>query len=284
MAESDNTPTTEESTAPPTGEDQSLTPQEKRDALAELLEGKTDTSDQGEPGDAGKPPDGEDQDDGKLDTLDAIAKKLGVEVSSLYDIAITQPGDGEDRISIGELADIAKDRGQLELDRLEFDEVRQKGEADLMRAQQEVNEIIQLLPKSAIKPELLDAVARKMQATQDRERGLTLRAIPDWKNEETETADRKAMGEHLAKYGYPANYLENVHDHRQIKYIRDNWQRAQNMERAIAALRTQRKSGHKPGSRQKPGKKPGDNTQNARNVGQRRHAQVEQVAELLRST
>lgn len=284
MAESENTPPSEDSAAPPTGEDQSLTPDDKRAALAELLEGKTDTGDQGEPGDTGKPPEGEDQDDGKLDTLDAIANKLGVEVSSLYDIEIAQPGDGEDRVTIGELADIAKDRGQLELDRLEFDDARQKGEADLMRAQQEVNEIVQLLPKSAIKPELLDAVARKMQATQDRERGLTLKAIPDWKNEETETAERKEISEHLAKYGYPANYLENVHDHRQLKYMRDNWQRARNMERAVEALRTQRKEGHKPGSRNKPGKKPGDNARNARNNGQRGSAQVEAVAEILRTS
>ena len=284
MVDSANTPPGEDSAAPPgDGEDRALTARDKKLAIADMLEGKTADQDDGNDDQDGKPSDGEDQQkDGKLDSLDAVAAKLGVEKSDLYELAITQPGDGEDRVTIGQLADIAKDKGQLELDRLEFDERVQKREADLMRAQQEVTEIVSLLPKAAISKDLLNAVAKRMAQTQDKERGQTLLAIPEWKDQAREDADRLEMSKHLEPYGFAGNYLDSIHDHRTLKYIRDNMQREGNMKRALEAVTKLRKGdGKKPGKKAPAAKKPGP----ARRAAGRRSEteKVEAVAELLRT-
>lgn len=287
MLESKTTPTGEDqSDTPGDGEDQS--PKSRTDTvdeIAALLKGDDPNADKDKPKgddqDGDKAP-GEDQKEAKLETFDDVAAKLGVDASDLYKLAITQPGDGEDRVTIGELADIAKNKGQLELDRLEFDESKSKREADLMRAQQEINEIVSLLPKSAISKDLLTTIGKKMAQQQDRERGLTLSTIPEWKNEQLEADDRKAITEHLSTYGYADNYLEQVHDHRALKYYRDNMQRERNMTRALEAIKRKRAEGHKPGSQQKPGKKPGEQ-KGRQTVTQTRGAQVEAVAELLRT-
>lgn len=281
MLESDDTPTSEDSSAPPgDGEDRALTPEQKQSAIADLLDPKKP---EGDKPDGDKAPSGEDQDKGgKLDSLDAVAEKLGVEVSSLYDIAIPQPGSGEDRVTLGQLADMAKDSGQLELDRLEFDERVQKREADLARAQQEINEIVSLLPKHAIKDDLVNAVGKKIAAAQAKERGLTLLAIPTWKDEQAEEADREAMTAHLTPYGFAANYLDSVQDHRTLKYIRDNMQRENNVKRALEAVRRKRPDGQKPGKKAAAPKKPGKPATPQRGpLG--RAAQAEAVAELIRN-
>lgn len=293
MLESKNTPPAEEQATPPAkGEDPK--PKTRHDQLGEisaLLKGEDPAADpDGKPkGDddqaGGKAPQGEDpQKEAKLETFDDVAKKLGVDVSDLYKLAIKQPGDGEDRVTIGELADLAKNKGQLELDRLEFDESKAKREADLMRAQQEINELVSLLPKRAISEDLLRTIGKKMQQTQERERGLTLTAIPEWKSEQAEADDRAAMRKHLATYGYSEKYLDQVQDHRTLKYIRDNMQRERNMTRALEAIKRKRTEGQRPGSQQGAGKKPTDGKPARQTVTQRRGEQVQAVAELLRST
>lgn len=45
------------------------------------------------------------------------------------------------------------------------------------------------------------------------------------------------MAEHLKQYGYPVNHLERIADHRQLKYIRDNWQREQRIRQALAKVK-----------------------------------------------
>jgi hypothetical protein len=60
------------------------------------------------------------------------------------------------------------------------------------------------------------------------------------------------MSEHLKQYGYPVNHLERVADHRQIKYIRDNWQRETRIRKALAAVKAGKPN---PTSKQKPANK-----------------------------
>ncbi len=47
----------------------------------------------------------------------------------------------------------------------------------------------------------------------------------------------EGMADHLKQYGYPVNHLERVADHRQVKYIRDNWQRELRIKKALAAVK-----------------------------------------------
>lgn len=290
MLESQNTPTSEDSPVPPAGSEDSRpkSRDEQLEEISALLRGD-DQDDQGEPkGDDqdGQPPKGEDpQKDGKLDTLEAIAKKLGLDVSALYDVAIPQPGSGEDRVTIGQLADLAKDKGRLELDRLEFDEARAKSEADLLRARQELNALVAMLPKRALSDELLGKVAEKMREAKQQARTATLEVISEWQDEATETADREEMTKHLAPYGFGDKYLDTITDARTIKYIRDNWQRQRNMERALAAMKQKRAEGSgRRGTPAKPGKGPGAEKPKPPAGPAGRQAQIEAVAEILRQS
>lgn len=289
MLESELTPGNEDSPAPPNpDEDSGTSRQAKIDEVVKLLagdDGKPDTDDK--LGDDGKPTaQGEDPPKaGTFETLDDIAKALDVEVSALYDIAIKQqPGpDGEDQtVKLGELADMAKDRGQFELDRVEFEERKTKREGELMVAQQQLNEIVGMLPKSAISTDLVNAVAKKVTETQKAERSLTMTAIPEWQDERTETSERAQIQETLSAYGFSSNYLDTVHDHRTLKYIRDNWQREQRMTRALAAMRKLPPKNQRPSKpagapkKQQPGKR-------ASSGPQARDAKVAAVADLLRA-
>lgn len=256
MLESANTPPNEDSAAPPAGDEdrQPTNRNDKIDEVAKILrgdEGKPE-DDQGNQDDQGEPPTGKNEDSPKPvkpESLEAAAEALGIEVKDLYDIAIKQaPGpDGEDRsTTIGELADLAKDVAQFELDRNDLAETRQKQEAKFMRAQQELNELISMLPKAALSQDLLQAVAKKVTDSQVKERELTLSVISEWADEATEAADRKAMTKSLTEYGFPPEYLDSVQDHRTLKYIRDNWQRQQRMERALEVMRRRTPKSHKP--------------------------------------
>lgn len=61
------------------------------------------------------------------------------------------------------------------------------------------------------------------------------------------------MAEYLAEYGFPMDYLQNVVNHKQLKFIRDSWQQNERMKRALAAVRSG-KPDKRPAS--KPGAKP----------------------------
>ena len=291
MLESQATPPDEDSAVPPNPSDEdskAKSRQDKIDEVASILAGD-DEKPKGDDTPDGDTPPAQDEDSQKAgkqyETLDAIAEALGVEVSDLYEIAIKQaPGpDGEDRsVKLGELADLAKDKGQFELDRVELAETKRKQEAKFMRAQQQLSEIINLLPARAVSKDLVNKVAEKMAADQERERTLTLSAIPEWQDEAVETTERQAIQTSLSEYGFSDGYLDSVHDHKTLKYIRDNWQRQQRMERALAAMRKRTPQAQRPG---KPAGAPkmdqGKPTRRAKGP-KGRQQQVAAVAEILR--
>lgn len=290
MLESPNTSNEDSTSQPKPNEDSA--PKSRKDQIdevAKILAGDDDKSndDQGnQDGDDKSAAPNEDSKKAKPKTLDEIATALEIDVKDLYDIAIKQaPGpDGEDRsVTLGKLADLAKETGQFELDRIEFEESKTTREAEFMRAQQQLNEIISMLPKRAISADLVKAVATKMAETQERERGLTLSAIPEWKDESVEETERKAISKSLSEYGFSAGYLDTVQDHRTLKYIRDNWQRAQRMERALAAMRKKPQQQQRPSKSAGAPKKDAPGTRRARSGPQARDQKVAAVADLLRT-
>lgn len=241
-----------------------------------------DQGDQGGESDDGKP--GESQAKGKPKTVNELAERLGVTVKDLYEIKFPlgnqAGGDGESR-TLGELKDMASQHGQFEVDRMQFEESKTKRENEFMRAQAEMSELLSMLPKNAIKPELLQAVANKRTALLKREKARTLEVIPEWSDEETETAERGEMQEHLSAYGYSRSYLDSVTDHRTLKYIRDNMQRQKRIERALAQVKQVSKPGHRPSNKPTP---PGrgsnlrsDNPRQVRN-------QVAAISDLLKNS
>ena len=201
--------------------------------------------------DAGASGDASGSDNAKPTKFNDLAGTLGLELDDLYKLEIAQAEDGTP-VTIEHLKDNHAKQADFSLHEMEFEERRTQQESDLMQAQEELRELMAALPEKAIKPEVLQKVRDKHDAQVTLERRRTLEVIPDWQDETTRTADIEGMAEHMKQYGYPVDYLERVADHRQIKYIRDNWQREQRIRKALAKVKAGKPN---PTSRQKPASK-----------------------------
>ena len=217
--------------------------------LGELLQETEPADTTGD--DAGASGDASGSDDAKPTKFNDLAGKLGLELDDLYKLEVTQAEDGTP-VTIENLKDNHSKQADFSMREIEFEERRTQQESELMQAQEELRELMAALPEKAINPEVLHKVHEKHEAQMQLERTRTLEVIPDWQDKETRTADMEGMADHLKQYGFPVNHLERVADHRQIKYIRDNWQREQRIRKALAAVTVGKPN---PTTRHKPGKK-----------------------------
>lgn len=165
-----------------------------------------------------------------------LAGVIDIELDDLYKLEISLSEDSEP-VTIEQLKDGHAKVAELDLDRAEWEERKTQQEQDLMKAQGELQEILQALPKNSVKPEVLEKIRAKSAATTQLERQKTLQVIPEWKNEQTRETDIAGMTDYLQGYGYPVGYLANVVDHRQLKFIRDAWRQNERMQAAIKAVR-----------------------------------------------
>lgn len=165
-----------------------------------------------------------------------LAGRLDIDLDALYKLEVTTSEDGEP-VTIEALKDAYTGKAQTDLERIEFEEYRAEQQKELLRANQELQEILASLPSNAVKPEVLERIRAKRETVMQVEREKTLQVIPEWKNEEARTAEIAAMAEHLKGYGFPPEYLAGVTSHQHFKYIRDNWLREQRMQKALAAVR-----------------------------------------------
>jgi hypothetical protein len=187
----------------------------------------------------------------KLEKFNDLAGTLDMELDDLYKLQITSAEDGEP-VTVEQLKDMYAKQGEATLREIEFEERRTTEEAKILQAQNEVREILAGLPEQAVKPEILEKIRARHASQLKVERARTLEVIPDWKNEKRREADIAGMTKHLQSYGYAVNYLENVVDHRQIKYIRDNYLREQRIRKALEAVKAGKPN---PTTRSKPAKK-----------------------------
>jgi len=164
-----------------------------------------------------------------------IAGKLGIELEDLYKLQVSTP-DGE-TVTIEALKDLHAKQGEIEMSAIEFEERRTTEEQKLLQAQTELREILQALPKGSVRPDVLERIRAKHadQAAQEQQRMLEV--MPTWTDDKTRESELAGMAQHLSAYGYPVNYLANVMDHKQMKYIRDNWQRELRIKKALAAVK-----------------------------------------------
>jgi len=236
------------------------------ESLGEMLAmdepGEQPGDDSGESGEASG------SDDAAPTKFNDLAGKLGLELDDLYKLEVSQAEDGTP-VTVEDLKDNHAKQADLSLREIEFEERRTKSEADLMQAQNELRELMAALPEKAVKPEVLQKIRDKHEAQMTLERQRTLEVIPEWTDQETRTADMEGMSNHLKQYGYPVDHLERVADHRQIKYIRDNWLREQRIRKALDVVKAGKPNPTKPSkpTGRAPRKKPlaGVKRGNARN-------------------
>lgn len=285
-SETSQKPAERPSEKPPRGESRKPT-QSQLESVASLLRGDEDGDTDADSETAAHETPGaessadESQPKGPPKNFDDLAKRLGVKVQDLYAIEFPDATSGESR-TIGQLKDVLGERTDFEVEQLRFEEHRTKQEQEIIRAQADLRQLLSMLPRSAIKPELVQAIADKQELTARQERRNTLNVIPEWSDEQAEAKDRSEMAEHLAAYGYPKGYLDNINDHRTLKYIRDNMRRQQRIERALAQVETVRKPGH--GTGKSAGKSPAKS--NGKSGGKVRGVtnQVAAISELLGNT
>lgn len=217
----------------------------------------------------------------ELKTIADAAERLGIPIEKLYELEFGV-GNDQQKYSLGKLKDHFTARNDFEIERLRWGETKAQQEADNVRARNEVLELVSLLPKDAIKPEVMTKLRERHTAHITRENARTLEVIPDWKDEKVREADMAGMREHLTSAGFPAKYLDNIIDHLSMRYIRANYLREKRINEALALV--------KPKQPETPAQRPSGNRGNAR--AERRQSvirgsgesqQVKAVSELLNS-
>lgn len=183
--------------------------------------------------------------------LAALAEKLGVEVKDLY--AVEFPMQSGENRTIGDLKDMLAGESEFQARTLEFEETRTRQENEMLRAKQDLQVIMQALPKEAIRQDILDKAHAAAAKHREHESARLLEVIPAWVDETIQDDDRAGMVEHLEQYGFDQSHLDGVHDHRMVKYIRDNWAREKRVKAAMekykvttTKTRTQKASAHAP--------------------------------------
>jgi len=188
---------------------------------------------------AEKPPDsGETQETVKPPkTLTELAELTGIKVQDLYAIEIPAAEDGGESHTFGKLKDLAASESDFAGRELEFTERTVKFGNDQAKARHELELVLKSLPDGAIKPEVLAKARKERELMLDREAVRVLDVIPQWENDEAKRADLAGIGEHMEQYGFDKGHIDQIADHRMLRYMRDNFNRKQLVEKALADVK-----------------------------------------------
>jgi len=182
----------------------------------------------------------DDDGNGPVDSIDKLVKRHGLTAEQVYAIKVPMAQGGEP-LSIGELKDRVGELVDLEQRELEFDQRRRTGEGELLRAQQEMRDLLALVPKDKLNPAVLEKIRAKHEATQASERRAVLEHIPQWQDEKRRTEDLQGMVELLAEYGFAPEFMATVVDHRAVKMIRDFYLMDRRIKTALAKVKDVKK-------------------------------------------
>jgi hypothetical protein len=210
-------------------------------------EGDSPALDLDEPDDPNKP----------VTNLDQLAKRLGAKPEDVYKILVPMK-DGAPPIALGELKDRVGELVDLDARELEFETRRVRNEGETLRSQQELRDLMALIPRDKITPELLARVRSSHEATRSREAALTLEHIPSWNDERARTAELTKMVKMLSEYALPESFITTVVDHRAMKFIRDSMIIRERIMKALKDVKIPPRKGATPpsGKRSAPSKAP----------------------------
>ncbi len=200
---------------------------ETEKSVSEQLAEAEKPTDSGKPQETVKPP----------KTLIELAELTGIKVEDLYAIEIPAAEDGGESQSFGKLKDLAASESDFAGRELQFEERRVQFGNDQAKARAELETVLKSLPPGAIKPEVLAAARKEREVMLDREAVRVLDVIPEWSNDEIKRADLAGIGEHLVQYGFESGHVDQVADHRMLRYMRDNFTRMKLVEKALAGVK-----------------------------------------------
>lgn len=235
------------------GKQSSSDDEPKRLSLAELF-----ADDGSDPGSES----GTDDGSGPVDSVEKLIKRHGLTAEQVYAIKVPMANGGEP-MSLGDLKDRVGELVDLEQREAEFDQRRRAGEGDLLRAQAEMRELMALIPKDKLSPELVNKIRQKHEATQAAERRATLEHIPEWKDEKRRTEDIEGMIGLIGDYGFGPEFLSAVVDHRALKMIRDFYLMDRRIKNALAKVKDVKKAqGQRTSGKQGNARRPNNASQN----------------------
>lgn len=199
-----------------------------------------------------------------IDSIDRLIKRNKLTPEQAYAIKIPMP-NGAEALTIGQLKDKIGELTDFEMRQTEFDERRIKQEGTLLKSQAELRGLLEMLPKDAIKPEVLAKLRERQDSTTRRERQLTLEHIAEWRDEKRRTSDLEGMVEMLSDYGFDESFLESVVDHRAMKFIRDTFLIRSRIKKSLEQVRDPKRLGTRPsGKPNKAAQKPAHQQSNRR--------------------
>jgi hypothetical protein len=179
---------------------------------------------------------GESRANAKPETLEALAKAVGVQVSDLYSIKVPASG-GREAMTIGQIKDRFSEFDALEADRLTFSEQKVQQEQELQRLRDEFREILAVIPKEQLKPELLQRAAERLAARDKARRDQIVVALPEWKDDATRKADMAEITKMLAGYGLNQFEVQAINDPRLLKFARDAQRREALVRKALESVK-----------------------------------------------
>ena len=196
-------------------------------SVSEQLAEAEKPPDSGKPQEPVKPP----------KTLLELAELTGIKVEDLYAIEIPAAEDGGESQSFGKLKDLAAGESDFAGRELQFEERRVQFGNDQAKARAELEIVLKSLPEGAIKPEVLAKARKEREVMLDREAVRVLDVIPEWANDEVKRADLAGIGEHMEQYGFDSGHIDQIADHRMLRYMRDNLRRMKLVEKALAGVK-----------------------------------------------
>lgn len=202
---------------------------------------------------------GESRNKAKPKSLNDLAERLGIEASELYEIAVPA-GSGQEAMTLGQLKDRYQTWGTLEADRLAFTESQVQHQAQIEQGKQELRELMSMIPRDKLNTEVLQRVAARVA---ERNRALdaqVVEAIPEWKDAEKRTAEMGELSKMLASYGLQPAEVKAIRDPRMLRFIRDAHRRAEQVRKALEAVKPAARKPSQPsggtGAPRKPGNEP----------------------------
>lgn len=187
-----------------------------RDQAAEILFGKgspkQETAAEESPAEPAPPAE-------KWDLV-TVAEKLQVDPSKLYEHLKVPLRDGAE-LTVSELKDAWKSKADLDGIEANLTKERATWQADQLRNQRELEQILSAIDPNQIRPELMAAWEARQKDYLSREKEATLRTIPEWSDARKEQADRAAILEAIKPYGFTSADLEHAVDHRLFRMLRD---------------------------------------------------------------
>lgn len=178
------------------------------------------------------------------ESMEELSKRLGFKPEQLYNVKIPL-SDGAEPLTIGQLKDRVGELVDLETRETQFEQRRMRSEGELLRAQTEIRELLAMIPKEHIRPEIVNKIRQRHDANMAFERRQTLEHIPEWRDEKRVAQDLQGMTEFLGEYGFDETFISTVHDHRAIKFIRDMYLRDKRIKAALAKVTIPDTKGHR---------------------------------------